>query len=432
MHRPMSAQARIHQRHAADRHAMITRLYAAATVPATRLADKLAACGRYPTLWIDSTSGRVITSHGRCNQRMCPTCAEHRGREVRDRVMIAIAQIDWPALVTLTIRSTDDTLSEAIDHLMESYRRLRRCDGWAAHVRGGVAVLEVTQHTGTRRWHPHLHIVADMDYWPQSALSVAWSAASGGSTIVDVRRVASRRSVAAYVAKYVAKIAGPVARTPAEEADRAAGLHGRRIVQTFGRLHGIALHHPPIQRDTPLTMAAYIQPIEDRAHDGDEESCDLLRRLHDLPRWPSCGQPTPDVQQAHLDCVAAIQSWRTTEHGRMYAVLHPPRPLRQPARRPHGDDGPMPTLWACGLGGASSRPAAASAPPAAPAAASLRSPPPGRPARWSGGASSPSVSGDLALGAAAPDPRPIPEIAPTGRRGYAPTPPAPAQKERRG
>lgn len=90
---------------------------------------------------------------------------------------------------------------EALDELNHAWRtiwkRIRRAQ--AHRARGYVRVVELTKNR-----QPHLHIAVDCDYVPQQRLS-AWMRELTGSPVVDIRRIDSPRSLARYLAKYLAK-----------------------------------------------------------------------------------------------------------------------------------------------------------------------------------------------------------------------------------
>jgi hypothetical protein len=148
--------------------------------------------------------------------------------------------------ITLTIRHSEDPLTEQLRHLYDSFKRLRASKLWRRTQRGGAAMLEVKWSEETRRWHPHLHIVAEGDYCNKHDLSEAWHTASGDSFVADIRKLDSERDAAHYVAKYVTK--GTSAnvwndRSAAQEwVVATAGLRG---CTTYGTWRGFKLLQKP-------------------------------------------------------------------------------------------------------------------------------------------------------------------------------------------
>jgi hypothetical protein len=146
--------------------------------------------------------------------------------------------MDSPRFVTLTLRTQSDTLAESLERLRSGWKRLRQTKLWKQKCEGGVYSLEVTRGRGGDRWHPHLHILVDGSFIPQRELSDAWLKATGDSCIVDIRAVRSRRQIARYVSKYVAKGDEFAAWTLEQIAEYAQAMCGQRVIQTFGSLHG--------------------------------------------------------------------------------------------------------------------------------------------------------------------------------------------------
>jgi len=185
-----------------------------------------------------NTAGLVSVAPGFCRDRLCPTCASCRGRIVQARVAAACRDMDQTRFITLTVQCNGQPLAERLDHLYASFRRMRQGKIWKSHVRGGMAVLEVTRNQTTGHWHPHLHVLADGVYFDHKSLKRAWEEATGDSMVVDIRAVVSRANAARYVAAYVAKPAEVHAWAPAAVAEYALALHGRRLVVAFGSMHG--------------------------------------------------------------------------------------------------------------------------------------------------------------------------------------------------
>jgi len=236
--------------------------------PAIKLAGKISACGRYPSIMHAEKSGSLVMIQGRCNSRSCPTCVKSRASDMERRVREAVKQIDDARLITLTLKSEDRPLADQIKHLRESFVRLRRSKDWKASVIGGISVVETTWNPKTRTWHPHLHVIADGTFFAQPILKKAWAKASGGSDIVDIRRVASRDALAKYVAKYVSKSIGSEKMQPQQRAELALAMHGLRLCQTFGTLHGQLPPREKRDADDPLETIAPISPLAEQVARG--------------------------------------------------------------------------------------------------------------------------------------------------------------------
>jgi hypothetical protein len=190
----------------------------------------------------------------RCRHRLCPLCSTKRSWKCAREIEGITKQMDSPRFITLTIATDDSTLSAAVAKLRDGWKRLRQTKLWKGTCEGGVYVLEVTRGRRGDRWHPHLHIVVDGSFISQKHLSDTWLRATGDSCIVDVRAIRSRRQIARYISKYLAKGTTFDAWTEGQIAEYAVAMDGQRTVQTFGTMHG----RSPDPRET--------EPLEARHH----------------------------------------------------------------------------------------------------------------------------------------------------------------------
>lgn len=229
-----STQQRIaHRRHEGTRRRIILALHHHGDPGLAKRAHRLGACCCCPTF--RSGGGTLIgVNLARCRDRLCPLCSHRRGYQATAKVLALTHEFNAPRLLTLTLRATDEPLKACVFRLFNRFGALRAMKGWSSRVTGGVWTLEVTRNPTTGQWHPHLHIIADGEFFPQPLLKKLWHEATGDSFIVDVRAIHDRREAAKYVAAYLAKPAD-VAQWPASAiAEYALALHGRRLMQPFG------------------------------------------------------------------------------------------------------------------------------------------------------------------------------------------------------
>lgn len=266
-----------------------------------RLAAKLWGCCRSPELYRDDVSGRLVIQPDACGSRICPRCSRKRSEDLRQAVRLAAMRLDAPAMITLTLRSTDTPLSHQLDRLTEMARRLRRRRAWQQHVAGGLQVIEVTWSQRQQRWHPHLHILCDLWYWPQAQLADEWEAVTGDSRVVDVRRVHSRSAAANYVAKYVAKGADLASIPDHRVPEWAEAVHGRRLAQTFGTLHGQRTTVPKNEADRKLRHLGWLTEMIQAARDGDADArAHLAAITRHGTQWAEGGD---------IDLADAVEDW---------------------------------------------------------------------------------------------------------------------------
>lgn len=192
-------------------------------------------------LWNEGQLRDVQVRGSCCRDRFCLVCGRIRSQQWASKVRKVLAG-EKPALfITLTMGgNSNEPLAAKLDRLIQGFRALRSVPLWSRRIRGGVGFLEV-KWTG-KRWHPHLHLIADGDYLDQGQLSDAWRAITGDSFICDIRRVRDANRATQYVAKYASK---PLDRTVCASEDHLVeairALRGRRLVLTFGKFHGTKL-----------------------------------------------------------------------------------------------------------------------------------------------------------------------------------------------
>jgi len=276
------AQVHLHRRHQRDREIILDALDGSTFGPIGRQRVRMANCALSP-LFVLKADGRVGLAPGFCRCRMCPTCQARRGRDLTHRIHAIVKTMDAPRFVTLTLRSTDESLKHTLDRLYAAFKELRRSKFWKAHVRGGVAVAEVTRPPDTGLWHPHIHVITDGQFMPQAALSAEWARVTGGSMIVDIRAVHDRRTAAHYVAAYVSKPTALTSWPPHAINEFAYASHGRRLIIPFGSCHRIR-----VPEDECETRVAIVEPLASAAalHRARNRGClaaglalDLLSRV---------------------------------------------------------------------------------------------------------------------------------------------------------
>lgn len=231
---------------------------------------------------------RIASS--RCHDRFCTPCARERAalyadnihRHARDRNLL---------FVTLTIRHSDQELSRQLDRLIRSFRLLRGSKPWTSKIAGGCAFIEVKRSRDNHHWHPHLHVIAEGTYVPQSDLAHRWHAITGDSYIVDIRRVRTTAEAARYASKYAGK---PIANSATHDQGLLLqcieALQRRRLVFTFGSWRGLRLaeRHDTGEWHAVAPLAELIE-LAKRGNKHAQEIIDNLNKEH------SCDPTTPDT-----------------------------------------------------------------------------------------------------------------------------------------
>ena len=231
---------------------------------------KIATCCAWPQVYI-SDAGKASVHLARCRDRLCPLCSAARSRESGLRVQGIVQRMDSPRFMTLTMPSSCDCLRNQLDHLMATFRELRSTDTWKHYVRGGIWSIELTFNGATKRWHPHIHVVFDGNYFPQPELKALFSQIHGEDVIVDVRAVHSTKDAAWYLAKYVSKVVDLEDWGPIEIRSYARAMYRRRTIHTFGSCHGIAAEADPDDAaPPPSTRTVGVWVIRRRMRLGDD------------------------------------------------------------------------------------------------------------------------------------------------------------------
>jgi hypothetical protein len=246
-----------------------------------KIASRIHDCCRYPSLWAHADDTQLMTCEGRCRSRLCPRCGRIRARQLQPRLELLAAQLDSPRFITLGTASNNRPLKEQLAHLVESFKRLRRCERFKARVRGGVYVIEVTYNAKTEQWHPHLHALTEGTYYHQAELSKDWESATGDSYVAHIKAVPSRSKAAGYLTQYVTKSQDashvPDLRLP----EWAAAMHGARCSQTWGTLHGLQLDETEEESKPQINRAGSLLSLAHAAAEGDEEAKEILGQATD-------------------------------------------------------------------------------------------------------------------------------------------------------
>lgn len=230
----------------------------------------------------------VVSDH--CRDRFCRPCARFRGQTIANNVAEYLQNREY-RFVTLTIKTTDLTLKQAVDKLYRSFSHLRRAKLWTDKVLGGCAVCEVKPKDGGVGWHPHLHAIVEGKYIPLKPLRKLWLQITGDSFIVDVAYGRSPEHAARYVAKYITKpFDDGTTRTPHRLHEAILALTGRRLVTTFGTWRGAKLTVPHIT-GTWVKLCGLGELIYWANH-GRQDAVELLQYLIDNVPYAEFPRPT--------------------------------------------------------------------------------------------------------------------------------------------
>lgn len=267
-----AAQYRIHARHEEERNRTLRAFAGSGVVGLEKRAAKLGDCCRWPKL-AKCKAGKPLILHGYCRDRMCPTCADRRSMRVFARTKEALGKAASVRFLTLTLAESTRELGEQLDHLTDSFRRLRQSKLWKTSVKGGVATIEVTRGQRGEHWHVHMHILITGEYISQTTLASQWELATTDSKIVHIRACHNRDKDIGYAAKYAAKPANTTNWTEAELCVFAEQVKGKRLIIAFGDCHAskIEKNNEREQPEIDEEICSF-QTITQQAEQGNEDA----------------------------------------------------------------------------------------------------------------------------------------------------------------
>lgn len=235
-----------------------------------------------------------------CHDRLCTPCANTRSATIRDK-LLQLMHGKQVSIITLTLSGKDQGLQEKVDRLYKHFRSLRLHPLWDENVAGGAAFLEIKYSEKAKRWHPHLHIIAEAKFIDQGELSTVWHTITKDSFIVDVGRPRDEKMTGVYVAKYASKpLNSSFSNDPNLLDEAVMALKGRRLCLTFGTWYGTPLTYAEDEAlaDDLTDAAGYTtylhmnQLIRD-VRAGDSEAIHISRCLNIFDRLVRSGLDPP-------------------------------------------------------------------------------------------------------------------------------------------
>ncbi len=223
----------------------------------------------------DPSKYRVAGSS--CHQRFCLPCASERSRTIAINVLDRLGR-KRARFLTLTIRSTTESLTCLLDKLTHSFAQLRRRALWRKRVTGGVSFIELKWLPDSQRWNVHLHAIIQGRYVEQGHLAKAWKQITRDSIIIDIRAIKDNRTVTRYVTKYACKpLHFSVLHDDAKLREAMIALKGRRLATTFGDWRGVLLTPKPDEE--AWTNLGSLETMIRQATSGDPTAVAICRSL---------------------------------------------------------------------------------------------------------------------------------------------------------
>lgn len=243
---PNRLQRSVHARTSTERTKVLASF--AESPDLARRQVRMSECASHGRLYLEGVPPAVHLWIHRCADRLCPNCAKTRAKKIEHQLINVMTNCTTPRHLVLTIRTAmNGCLKQELAHLMDSFRRFRRSPGARANMLGGAYSIEVKYNVVTSRWHPHLHVLYDGQWWAHRQIKDIWKACSDGSEIVWITEAKPRH--ARYLASYAGKPPDLIKWPAAAIREYAAAMHGVRMVQTFGSLHSVPLSDSDDRRE---------------------------------------------------------------------------------------------------------------------------------------------------------------------------------------
>lgn len=241
--------------------------------------DRFATCGLHPHVYRSlDPPYRYKVAGDSCRDRFCVPCARQRGNLIASNVLAKLNH-EPCRFLTLTLRSTTESLIQLLDQLQRSFRVLRSTDTWNRAVTGGVAFIEAKWNEFPGRWHVHLHALLQGSWVNKSELEQHWRRITMGSYVCDLQHCPNESKVTHYVVKYCSKpYDHSVVIDSARLFEAVGAFRGRRLFTTFGGWRGVPLLR--IDADSRWANIGLLTDMITKARTGSEYAIAVLTAIN--------------------------------------------------------------------------------------------------------------------------------------------------------
>lgn len=192
-----------------------------------------------------------------CHQRLCPVCNLRKSNITYHKIESIVKEIQNKdfVLITLTVKNCPVTwLEKTINQLLESFHRMVNRKTWKRAIKGYFRTLEITYNGKENTFHPHIHILCNLDedyyngyYLSNQDIRRMWTESANLSYYVqtDIRKVEEKENAIAEVAKYAVKMSDILSNKIDGQRLKATQillsvLKNRRLIATGGNISKIA------------------------------------------------------------------------------------------------------------------------------------------------------------------------------------------------
>jgi hypothetical protein len=179
-------------------------------------------------------TGQIKVVANACHLRWCPICAGAKRMMIKSAVSKWLRTVKRPKFMTFTLKHSTEELPDQIKRLYKAYRLFRQHKLLKKKQRGGVWFFQLKRSKKTEEWHPHLHVVVDMDYINKVEIQDEWLLVTGDSFVVDIRAIKDAGKVVDYVARYCASPCNLPDYSPDDQDSIYYALSGKRLCGRFG------------------------------------------------------------------------------------------------------------------------------------------------------------------------------------------------------
>ena len=192
-------------------------------------------------------TGEVRVASNSCKLRWCPLCAQARQNYIASEVSKWFCRVDYPKLLTLTLRHTSAPLKSQVDFLYKCFQKFRKRKFVSSRLRGGVWFFQIKKSDADGFWHPHIHCLIDSDFIEHKVMIKLWAEITKGSTVIDIRAIKDTDRAVKHNARYCATPATLVDLMKWERYELYDCFKNRRLVGSFGTAKSISLRpvRPP-------------------------------------------------------------------------------------------------------------------------------------------------------------------------------------------
>jgi len=212
----------------------------------TERLSQLTGCRTHAWFARHQETGEVQVFSNNCRLRWCPLCSQAHRNYITHSVSSWLEHARYPKFMTLTLKHSDAPLAHQIDHLYDSFKRLRKRSLLKNAVAGGIWFFQIKQSRKNGQWHPHLHCVLSGRYLDRYALKNLWKKLTRTSNQVDIQLISDPEKTAKEVARYASRPAYLSKHEFAEAVELADTLHGRRLCGTWGTANQVSLKPPKV------------------------------------------------------------------------------------------------------------------------------------------------------------------------------------------